>query len=133
MNKKGFTLIEVLAVVAIIGILGGVAVREVGKYIYDSRTQAYDTIMTSSYDAAVSYYLDNSIEGQVTITLEELVDLKYLEEPFDPKKEGTLCYKGSNSSNVSSVKITGGENPTFLVKLYCPSGFNSSKTYRLDN
>ena len=41
MNKKGFTLIEILAVVIIIGIISLIAIPSVTKYIEESRKSAY--------------------------------------------------------------------------------------------
>jgi len=129
MNNKGFTLVEVLAVVAILGILAGVAVMEVGKYINSSRKQAYDTMMDSAYAAATNYYLENNISDNTEVTFEELVNSKHLEEPIDPNMDGVSCYRGSDSSLESKVIIRVGDNPTFEVKLYCPSGYSDSKTY----
>lgn len=41
MNKKGFTLIEILAVIVILGIVATVAVVWVSKYVEESREKAY--------------------------------------------------------------------------------------------
>ena len=44
MNNKGFTLVEILATIAILGILSGIVIGGVQKYIEKSRQQAYDTM-----------------------------------------------------------------------------------------
>ena len=53
MNKKGFTLVEILAVVAILSIMSGVAVAGVSKYLSQSKSQAYESMEKSAYDAIV--------------------------------------------------------------------------------
>ena len=72
-NKKGFTLIEILAVIIILGILLIIAVPSISNYINDSRKHAYITTAkeyikeaqkkVSSfeyefYDRDTSYYID---------------------------------------------------------------------------
>jgi prepilin-type N-terminal cleavage/methylation domain-containing protein len=42
-SQKGFTLIEMLVVIAILGVLAGVAVPSVGKFVNRGKTQAYET------------------------------------------------------------------------------------------
>ena len=41
MNKRGFTLIEILAVIIIIGVLLLIAIPSVARYIENSRKSAY--------------------------------------------------------------------------------------------
>ena len=52
LNKKGFTLVELLTTITILGILMAVAGGAVLIYLKRSRTQAIETIASTSYDGA---------------------------------------------------------------------------------
>lgn len=56
MNKKGFTLIELMIVVAIIGILAAVAVPGFMQYIKSSKTSEAKTNLKAIADGAISYF-----------------------------------------------------------------------------
>lgn len=56
MNKKGFTLIELMIVVAIIGILAAVAVPGFVQYIKSSKTSEAKTNLKAIADGAISYF-----------------------------------------------------------------------------
>lgn len=55
LNNKGFTLVEILATVAIMAILSGVAVAGVTRYLEKTRQKAYEAIENNVYDAASAY------------------------------------------------------------------------------
>ena len=52
MNKKGFTIIELLGAVVILGILTGIAIQAVSKNNRRSKEQAVFTIANSAYKAS---------------------------------------------------------------------------------
>lgn len=56
MNKKGFTLIELMIVVAIIVILAAVAVPGFVQYIKSSKTSEAKTNLKAIADGAISYF-----------------------------------------------------------------------------
>jgi type IV pilus assembly protein PilA len=55
-NRKGFTLIELMIVVAIIGILAAVAIPAFMKYIRRSKTSEATMNLRKIFDSSTSYY-----------------------------------------------------------------------------
>jgi type IV pilus assembly protein PilA len=56
LNKKGFTLIELMIVVAIIGILAAIAIPAFIKYVKQSKTSEAAMNLKTLADGAASYY-----------------------------------------------------------------------------
>jgi len=59
-GEKGFTLIELLVVVAILGVLAAVAVPNVGKFIGQGKTEAYETELHNIQTATMAMLVDSS-------------------------------------------------------------------------
>ena len=68
--RQGFTLIEILVVVAIIGMLGAVAVPAYINYLADARIETTRALIKSVEDALVTYNTKNS--GKYPDSLEAL-------------------------------------------------------------
>ena len=78
-NKKGLTLIELLAVVLIIGIIAAIAVPAVSNAIEKSKKNSDMSTQVLIKEAATRYALDNTIPAAgKTITLTNLQDAGYL-------------------------------------------------------
>lgn len=56
LNNKGFTLIEILAVIVIISVLGGVAVMGVVSSINNSKQKSYEIMISNIVTASRSLY-----------------------------------------------------------------------------
>ena len=100
MNNKGFSLVELLAVIVIISTLAILGVVGYTRYIDYTKQKAYDTMAKSAANATAEYTMD--FIGVDSVTLADLTELEYLEFPTDPSKKGTAC-KGK-------VDITYNEN-----------------------
>ena len=103
MNKKAFTLVELLGVIIILGILGLVIIPKVGNTITNGQEQAYKAQETTIRKAANDFLLDNTdlLEdgNTVTIKLGVLKQKGYL--PINIKNPKTK----TNFSNESRIVI----------------------------
>jgi len=114
MNKKAFTLIELLAVVIILGILGGLAVGAYYKYLDKARNESFKmaekTLVNDVKDAYAdclsnfgNEFCDNhSNFGYIneTIYLNELIQTGYSNKIKDPYDTNSYC-----DPNLSYVKV----------------------------
>ena len=75
MNKKGFTLVELLAVIVILGLLGALTIPLVEKIIKDNREKVHqvnvDTILNAAYDYAQTNpdYWPDPVDGDEGTTI----------------------------------------------------------------
>ncbi len=92
-NKKGFTLIEMLGAVAILGIIATIGIVSVSKVIKSAHNKFDYTQYDSFMQAAETYFSDNKSRLPLTpmdwkeITLQELINKKYIEKMLDSNKQ----------------------------------------------
>ena len=117
MNNKGFSMIELLGVIVIIGLLAGLAIPAVTKYIGKTRDRAYDNIYESAYAAAQEKYM-HDLEDAESIEYEIVRDLYnqgYMDEPIDPSNKG-ICDGKVFITEDESTEVS---EYTFKVQLDC--------------
>ena len=85
--SEGFTLVEILIVVVIIGILAAVAVPTYLNYVKKSRGGEAELYINTIFKQAAIYYTN---EGSVPTTLDEMKDINLLS--LDPKAELTWTF-----------------------------------------
>ena len=106
--KKGFTLVEIIAVVAILGIIAVLVVPKVSTTILNSKERVCDSIEKSIIDAANSYNYMHSSEVDSSITSNGYFDVTILSLKSEGLLETKLVSPNTNleisSNNV--VRIT---------------------------
>ncbi|MBQ2639539.1 MAG: type II secretion system protein [Bacilli bacterium] len=121
-NNSGFTLVELLAAIAILGILAGVGTMSVSRIIYNSRIKYYKALKSNIEEAARSYFNDHRIllpaekEDSNEVTAQQLIDAKYFSRLQDHRKND--CDKNESKVIVTRKSL---EEYTYDVILVCPS------------
>ncbi|AST06607.1 type II secretory pathway pseudopilin PulG [Anoxybacillus flavithermus] len=109
-NEKGLTLIELLAVIVILGIIAAIAIPSIGGLIDNSKKDAHVANAQQMINAAkIAVTADKSLipaNGKAkTISLKYLEDNGYLETVKDP--DGGTYTKDSNGGVSNDLDITG--------------------------
>lgn len=101
--KKGFTLIEVLSVIVILGVVALIAFPAVDSVIKNSRQKAYEQNIEHIEAAAMSYSVSNDLGYETTEYKIEIADLQNAgllddEDIKDPRSKdasmgGCVVYK----------------------------------------
>jgi prepilin-type N-terminal cleavage/methylation domain-containing protein len=106
-NKKGFTLIELMIVVAIIGILAAIAIPKFADLINKSKEGATKGSLSSVRSAINVYYGDN--EGWYPADTLECLLPKYIASIPDAKLPGTgHADKNDVASSSNTITDAGG-------------------------
>ncbi len=127
MKNKGFTLIEIIAVIIIIGILMIITIPSVSGFLSSSRNSAYKAHEKSMEEAAKSYTIEcinNNEQGcylpregeEITLLLGELEDKEFLEKLQDPSKQGTYC---NPEESYVIIKKSDAIDYEYTACLYC--------------
>lgn len=123
LNKKGFSLVELLTTIVILGLLMSIAVGGVLIYINRSKDDAFETLEYTSYDGTVDYMMEHNVllnEGEtMSVTLAELYAGDYIERPTDPNDNGRLCDGTVTVTNKSNSSTIGLDKYEYVVKLEC--------------
>ena len=105
MNKKGFTLVELIAVVAVLGMIVGFAVFSVTSLVKRAQDNTKKETIENLKDAAIMYCMDNHFKRNVTTpcvhTVEELVNSGDFEN-----KDNICKAKGKVTVTIKTINST---------------------------
>ena len=111
-NKKGFTLIEMLAVIVIIGLIILIVLPSVTRVMFHNDEEQYKNYLTSIESGALTYATklkdnlggSNSI-GCVEITLDQLIREGYVKKFEDNKVTCTANIRLNNNRGKADVSV----------------------------
>ncbi len=105
--KKGFTLVELLAVIIILGVIALITYPIIDKSIKNSKQQALDRTIDSIEEAAYKYSVENDIgyfTEYKTLQLSDLVSKGFLKENItnpvtNEQMQGCVLYRWDDPNN----------------------------------
>lgn len=118
MNNKGFSLIEMLAAVVILGILGTIVVVGTTKYIKQSRDKAYIVMSQSIYEAAMNCQTKGDCTVR-TYNTDNLISMGYLDSLKNPISKNEDC-SGRVEIVEKESSATEYKKYQYKVSLGCP-------------
>ena len=119
--KKGFTLVELLAVIVILAIILAIAVPTISSLIENSRVEAYKNQKGLLKKSATTYLASNanlypsSAGESIFIRLSDLINNNYMSAVLDPKDKST-CNSLTSGVTVTNVGL---QNYSYEPILQC--------------
>lgn len=111
MKQKGFTLIELIAVIVILGLIALVVFPAINSVINDSRESAYQSQIRIIEKAAKEYYLENykdlpeqTNNACTAISVETLIEKGFISEEELNENKNIINPK-TNESLTGSVQV----------------------------
>lgn len=129
-NKNGFTMIELLAVIAILGIISTIAIAGIQGILNRTKVSYLDNQNKMVVLAGKNYYADHrsrlpKVIGPIhKVSLQTLIDLKYIDPVKDAK--GNLCISEDGKESKVIVQKVSNEEYKYTAYLSC-NGEESGK------
>lgn len=137
MKNKGFTLVELLGVIVVLAIVGGIATLAITNYIGNSKEKVYRNYVATLKTTVEDYLIDDfakngnllpNVGGSRTFTLNDLINAKVIEELKDPN--GGTCNQTTTIVTVKrDVDTDINFSLTYDVYLDCPRAIVTCTNY----
>ncbi|MGB3159761.1 MAG: prepilin-type N-terminal cleavage/methylation domain-containing protein [Carnobacterium sp.] len=93
-KEGGFTLVELLGVIVILGLIVAISIPLIGNVIEGSKGKITDSQKELVIDAAQMYELENVLADKATVTTDQLKKAGYLESKFEGEYTVTKTKNG---------------------------------------
>jgi prepilin-type N-terminal cleavage/methylation domain-containing protein len=107
-NQKGFTMIELMVVVVIVGILAAIAIPLYGKYVKNAKTTEATGRMGEIITAQKAYAMENGLYTTATAGVVDLRDsdkFEYTWAGTDTANDATVTAEGISGTDMEGVTI----------------------------
>jgi len=122
MKKNGFTLVEVVMTMVLIGIAGLVSILAINRYMQQSYNEQIKIIRKTIESATDNYRISNNMRPSYKMPLSELKGNEVYLDNINYRK-GVVCAIDSSAGTVELVGRTGHElstkNESYCIKFYC--------------
>lgn len=117
-TKRGFTLIEVIIVIAIISILGGILIPKYSTYIKKANSAKAEQISRMIFVSAMRVYMDDEAftKDKVVEAINEDININDLNiNVKNPSLDGNVVTTDFNTGDDKYTVTIHGDNSTFTL------------------
>lgn len=125
LNRNGFTLVELLAVIVILAVLALVAMPNVTRLMNDSRKNAFITEVENFVTYAQTSYTNSQINGTITNSADESL---ITGQTFNNASYDYYCVSYAKLVSGGFIQKSNGDNYKGIFEIYMPTDGTSSKT-----
>ncbi len=125
LNRNGFTLVELLAVIVILAVLALVAMPNVTRLMNDSRKNAFITEVENFVTYAQTSYTNSQINGTINNSADESL---ITGQTFNNASYDYYCVSYAKLVSGGFIQKSNGDNYKGIFEIYMPTDGTSSKT-----
>ncbi|MFA5410175.1 MAG: type II secretion system protein, partial [Bacilli bacterium] len=131
-KNKGFTLVELLAVIVILAIILAVAIPGIGAIINSSKISSYNSQMSLIKKAASLYMAKYSNGTTISVRLDDLIEAGFIKDnvvnPVTGESFDTNIIVNTSTGNYGEYEVyEGPELVTGLIPVYYDEGASAWK------